>query len=72
MNAMLDPRMVAARIQGRAFALHEMPAFDRITASSQGGFTQAVDARVRSGDSEALRRQAVLRHSLSVRRIESF
>jgi hypothetical protein len=47
MNAMLEPRMVAAKIHRRAFAPQEMPAFDRITASSQGGFTQAVDAPAR-------------------------
>jgi hypothetical protein len=38
MNAMLDPRMVAASIQGRAAAAHGSPApADRITVSSHGG-----------------------------------
>jgi len=54
MNAMLDPTMVAARIQCCALALRELPVCDRITASSQGGLIQEVDAAMRYGDSEAL------------------
>jgi len=45
--------MVAARIQGPAFARQGIPAHpDRITTSSHGGFIQAVDAFGGSGDSE--------------------
>jgi hypothetical protein len=42
---MLEPRMVAARIQGPARALQGAPAFtDRTAASSHGGFMEFVDA----------------------------
>jgi hypothetical protein len=44
-NAMLDPRIVAARIQCPARAVHGTAAFtDRTTASSQGGFMEVMDA----------------------------
>src|SRR5216683_933774 len=52
MNARLEPRMVAARIQGPACALHGLPSPpDRIMASSHGGFMQAADAVVYCRDS---------------------
>jgi len=45
MNAMLDPRMVAVSIQIFASAPHGTPSSaDRIMASSQGVFMQAIDA----------------------------
>jgi hypothetical protein len=41
MNAMLEPRMVAASIQTWAFSAQRDPeAVDRITASSQGVFME--------------------------------
>jgi hypothetical protein len=46
MKAMLEPRMVAASIQPLASALHgTSTSTDRITASSQGGLMEAMDAR---------------------------
>src|SRR5580765_2990706 len=45
MNAMLEPRMVAVRIQNFASAPHGLPSpADRIMASSQGAFMKATDA----------------------------
>jgi hypothetical protein len=44
-KAMLEPRIVAARIQRPALAVDGTSAFlDRITASSHGGFMAAMDA----------------------------
>src|SRR6266851_10251425 len=44
-KAMLEPRIVAARIQRLACATHGTSAFtDRTTASSHGGFMKAMDA----------------------------
>ncbi len=48
MKAMLEPRMVAARIQRPARLVHGASAFnDWITASSHGGFIEIVDALAR-------------------------
>src|SRR5579862_797175 len=45
MNAMLEARMVAARIQGLACAVEGAPTIpNRIAASSHGGFMKDVDA----------------------------
>jgi hypothetical protein len=45
MNARLEPRMVAARTQGLAFAAHvSLFPLDWTTASSHGGFMLDVDA----------------------------
>jgi hypothetical protein len=45
MKAMPEARIVAARIQGLAGAVHGISAVvDWITASSQGGFMAALDA----------------------------
>src|SRR5258708_29030740 len=44
-NAMLDPRIVAASTQRPACAVHGTPAFpDRAAASSDGGLMETVDA----------------------------
>src|SRR5712664_2160264 len=53
MNAMLDPRMVAVRIQTLASDPHGLPSpADRIMASSQGAFMQAIDASLSGITSE--------------------
>jgi hypothetical protein len=45
MNAMLEPRIVAARIQRRDCAVHGTSVLtDRTTASSHGGFIKTMDA----------------------------
>jgi hypothetical protein len=45
MKAMLEPRIVAARIQRLARVAHGTSVFaERIAASSQGGFIEGVDA----------------------------
>jgi hypothetical protein len=42
MKAMLEPRIVAARIQGPEFLAHGVPGLpERIDISSQGAFMQA-------------------------------
>jgi len=43
MNAMLEPRMVAARIRGLPSGLHGTPSTDDWLMASQGVLTEAMD-----------------------------
>jgi hypothetical protein len=52
MNAMLEPRIVAASIQGFDVLAHGSPeSADRSTASSQGCLMHSLDARLELADS---------------------
>src|ERR1700674_6024185 len=65
MKAMLEPRIVAARIQRSACAVHGAPiSADRSIASSQGGFMKVADAHscgIDSGGTPVASQSAAMR-----------